>query len=93
MSRHSYVDPQKKKEYGIDMAAQGRSEDAINFEPRHKVETYTQARKLRKWIAENPGSLREEMPPELAGYLTFLCHKKLVTWKGMHNRVYFVIPK
>lgn len=48
---------------------------------RHKTETFTRARELRRWIAEHPDCARTEMPEQLRGYLTFLERKKLVTWK------------
>ena len=76
--------------YADDMASQGRSQDSVNFEQKHKTTTYIEARKLRKWISENPGKTRAEMPTELSGYLNFLMRKSLVTAKGAHNRTYTV---
>ena len=80
---------QHGREYFDGMVAEGRLEQV--FEPqRHKTETYLKARELRRFIHQNPGKMRQEMPEELRGYLEFLCRKKMVTWKGLHNRTYFV---
>ncbi len=57
---------------------------------KHKVDTFTKARELRRWIAEHPGRAQIEMPEGLRSYVGFLMKRGLIKCKGSNGRQYWV---
>ena len=59
---------------------------------RHKLETFTRLRELRKFIADHPGCTKPEIPEPLGSYLSLALEKRLITAHGVMSlkRRYYV---